>query len=330
MARVLVFVPGFAGTNLNLDFPSFGLSYRVWLWTGSFIGGGFRSLDLGGEYTPPLGAEVRAHHPIEAVYGPFVNWCQRKFAEVYTFGYDWRHRYDAAAGALAAFLTGLVRIGHRVTVVAHSAGGRLTAAASHLISDEDAAGLDRIVTVGTPWKGSYRAVEALMGQATSVRVLAALSAAVSPSWFARELAAVRRVLASMPGLYDLFPSPGLIGLMHYAGAPDPWNPAAWAAGGSPCNAGHLATSHAGADSPQLPKRGVPHLNCYADGEPTAGPLSPGDDFEGCTVLEGFGGDGVVPSESGIVADDIGRVNLVLSGTHTSLCTARGVLAALAE
>lgn len=115
------------------------------------------------------------------------------------YSYDWRGDIAAAGVALADHIRTLGA--RRVSIVAHSMGGLLVRAALHH------RGMDivqRVVTLGTPHRGTLAAVQAIRATYPTVRRLAALD----PRHSAEEL--TERVFHSFSSLYDLLPATGTL------------------------------------------------------------------------------------------------------------------------
>jgi pimeloyl-ACP methyl ester carboxylesterase len=113
--------------------------------------------------------------------------------------YDWRAGIAAAGAELAARIR--QSRAREVALVAHSMGGLLARAALNHAGTER---VRRVVTLGTPHRGTLAAVQALRATYPTVRRLAALD----PAHSAEELTA--RVFHSFPSLYDMLPEAGAL------------------------------------------------------------------------------------------------------------------------
>jgi hypothetical protein len=128
-------------------------------------------------------------------YGRLARRLRRAGYEVVDAAYDWRQSLDALGAALAA----KIRADDATTihVVAHSMGGLVLRAACR----EEAVRrkIARAVMLGTPNHGSFAAVQAFRGDASTVRALATVAHE------GRVESLVRDVFASFAGLTQLLP-----------------------------------------------------------------------------------------------------------------------------
>ncbi len=128
--------------------------------------------------------------------------------EVIPFAYDWRRSVTDAARLLAGEVeSALTRTRQPVRIVAHSMGGLVVRAMIaeqpglwDRICERDGA---RLVLLGTPNRGSYDIVEALLGTATSIQQLALLD-------LEHDTAAIVDIVAKFPGLLELLPGPEVL------------------------------------------------------------------------------------------------------------------------
>jgi pimeloyl-ACP methyl ester carboxylesterase len=112
------------------------------------------------------------------------------------YPFDWRLDLETLA---RGFMRAVQAAGKRkVLVAAHSMGGLVARAALALDKERR---IERLVQIGAPNAGSFAPVQALRAAYPTVRKIAALDHTCS----ADELA--RRVFHSLPGLYQMLPSP---------------------------------------------------------------------------------------------------------------------------
>ena len=178
-------------------------------------------------------ARVAPRGPFPLIYEELVEELRDGLSEdqagpvpVYPFGYDWRMPLDRTEALLASFVDEVIDrtllMKHyrdsefadspRVSLFGHSMGGLVIA--GHL-ERQGAARIDKVVTAGSPFRGSFEAVPAI---ATGTSDLA-------DSGKARE----RRVARITPALYHLLPDiEGAIavddGLEADLFRPDAWQP----------------------------------------------------------------------------------------------------------
>jgi pimeloyl-ACP methyl ester carboxylesterase len=188
--------------------------------------------------------------------------------------YDWRRDIATLGKALAGRIAADGH--HEVGLVGHSMGGLVARAAlTHAAGQQ----VSRLVMLGTPNSGSLGAIQAVRGTYSVVRKLAMLDPHHDAEFLASE------VFSSFPGLYELLPSDGRVGV-------DLFDPAAWPTLGPTPSADVLRAA-----------AGLPRRLAAADGRfhavvgcnrPTATRVSlQDDDFEYEYSLHG---DGTVPIE----------------------------------
>lgn len=328
MARRCIFVPGFLGSNLYLTHAGWGVRFKAWVGVGTFALGGYRALDLDGRRPEAAGIAVDVGDVVTAVYGDFLAWLSERFSTVQTYAYDWRLRLELNSAGIRNLVSTALLEGDDVTIIAHSYGGRLVGHATHGMTEPQRAGIRRIVTVGTPWRGSWQAVESLQGRGLSVNVMTNLAAFSMNNlpWVERRY--IREVLSSFQSLYELFPRHDLINSLQVPGAPDPWNAAAWFAGGLVCNAQKLVDASEFVQGDYHPFPGIPWVNFYGVGKETVGPLDVGTDMDDSRLRYALDGDGVVPVASGNVAAGVSGISLPTTGEHARLCSSGALLGTL--
>lgn len=216
-------IPGFMGSLLDQLFPS-GQRLNVWVNEGILVNPlnwNLLQLNADGDGPGPLagGANIVPNRLWQGYYGRLHD----KLREEYTvvdLPYDWRH----SIAQTATELTQTIRTytgGQDYVLVGHSMGGliaRLIWAQEQGVDRRDK--LKRIVTLGTPHWGSYRAVQLLARLDPTYQQIAnvigilpqVLSVLGLPSTFfgnlvaSQILAILDRVIASWPSVYELFPN----------------------------------------------------------------------------------------------------------------------------
>lgn len=203
----IVFLHGMAGGHLERN------GKRVWLsapalWKGTI------AEELQGALNPA--GHLKLFHRPAAFY-----WRRRGF-RVHEFTYDWRLSLDDAAARLEEFVASLGV--PRVIIAAHSMGGCVACRWSALYPDSAASRVEHAYLFGVPVRGTFSAVEVLLGRF----LLPRLVAAASPLNRKRVLAGLSRACAAMPGLVDLLPDPVL-----FPSAALLFERAHWPEGGAP-------------------------------------------------------------------------------------------------
>jgi len=329
MATTCIFVPGFLGTDLDAANNTLGLSGKVWLGLLTFSRGAYQVLQLDSGIPEILGIEISVRDPVDAVYGDFIEWLRGRHDRLECHGWDWRFGLDSQAGFLSVRIRAAIGRGDKVRLIGHSAGGRLAAIAMNGLFPNELKSVLPLVTIGTPWRGSWRAVEALIGRAESVRIGAHLAAIGNISIPRFERFKIQRCVSSWWGAYELFPSSSLQAELSPAGAPDVWNPASYAGTFQPLDQAKLAAGHAFASRNIRPPAGHGHFNLYSTSEPTVGPFAPGVELLDVGLAYALAGDEVVPVNSAILSPPGSQVDLVVSGSHGRLCSQPSTLAAIA-
>ncbi len=185
----IVYLHGMAGGHLERD------GRKVWLNASSLVRGTVAG-ELSGALNPA--GHIKLFHRPAAIY-----WRRRGF-EVHEFAYDWRLSFDDAAARLREAIAA-IPAGRRLIVAAHSMGGCVACRFSALYPVE-ARRIERAFFFGVPVRGTFSAVEVLLGRFMLPRLVAGAS-------FLRGrkevLAELGTVCSRMPGLIDLLPDPAL-------------------------------------------------------------------------------------------------------------------------
>lgn len=208
MKPPVIVVPGITATDLRDFYPPD--SERVWglPFTKDYRRVGLHPDDLRFEQVEP--AQLRVDGVVGTPYDELVRELRHDLTHdpdeprpVFLFGYDWRQPLESSVDALAAFVEEVVRRtrllphyhragfseGSAVDLVGHSMGGLLIAG---YLRRERRIGVRKVVTMGTPFRGSFEAVIKM------VTGTAALDGG-APSSSEREVARVT------PALYYLLP-----------------------------------------------------------------------------------------------------------------------------
>ena len=192
--RVVYLIPGIMGSQLGLRRAAGEPPDLLWLDPMDLQRGRLMDLSLDAERDGTgrapivsLGAMPYSYLALKLrleVAGFTVRWAD----------YDWRLGIEDNGARLAARIT--AEPARHVHLVGHSLGG-LVARAALAASD---ASIERLVTLGTPHRGSLAALQALRASYITVRRIAQLD----PSRSAEQLA--ESVFASFPSLYQMLPA----------------------------------------------------------------------------------------------------------------------------
>lgn len=209
----VIVVHGIQGSWLKDEYP---VDYQSsTLWTG-VLHRDFKALHLHAlDATVDADARrlVRAHQAIPLVYESLVEEIREELEEihpyVYTFTYDWRKDNRIAAVELGQFVDRVLHIAgvhekgkkpparkpSRVTLIGHSMGGLVIKwYASKVLGPARAAQrIDKIITIAAPYRGSLKAVEALLPGARNLLGF-------------ENKKSMRHAARTMPGIYQLLPT----------------------------------------------------------------------------------------------------------------------------
>ena len=194
---VLYFLPAWMGSTLKVDAQPLWLDMAMLAW------GDFSRLAMDT-------ASVTADGVLESAYRPLLAQLESKH-RVVPFAWDWRRSVLEAGRRLGEALTHELddaRDGKRKLVLrllAHAAGGLVVQAMlsempqvwQRLQQEADC----RLVLLGTPFNGTYAALQLLLGQHRLLTLLDMLDDDVD----AAEAARLQAQLATYPALYELLP-----------------------------------------------------------------------------------------------------------------------------
>lgn len=209
----VIIVHGIQGSWLKDEYP---VNYQdSVLWTGIL------KKDFGSLHLHPLDATVdaeprrlvRAHQAIPLIYESLTEEIREELKEehpyVYVFTYDWRKDNRVAAAELGAFVERVLHIAgvhesgkkppaappKKVTLIGHSMGGLVIKwYATQILGPAKASRtIDQIITLATPYRGSVKAIEALLPGARNL-------------FGVENQKSMRHAARTMPGVYQLLPS----------------------------------------------------------------------------------------------------------------------------
>jgi pimeloyl-ACP methyl ester carboxylesterase len=127
--------------------------------------------------------------------------------------YDWRKDLKTAATSLAANIRANSTAAEPATIVGHSAGGIVAVLAwAQLNASGDTAKVRRIISICTPFQGSYGPLQWLLGISPSIQQLLALSQwgpGAAPTFaFHWSLSFLNELALTWPAFYELYPALG--------------------------------------------------------------------------------------------------------------------------
>ena len=201
-ARIFI-LPGMMGSQLNDRDGHHGL-----LWVdpvGLAIGSDFPALRLtpDGVYDADPGVKIEPAGPVPLIYDKLAFCLMAAFGRSVDYlAYDWRKPISLSGEAVGERIARKVRSDGNVPIVlvAHSLGGLVGAKAIEHLRKKYPSIQKRIkgmVSMGTPWKGSFNGVMAMMAQGDTIEQFALLT-----KWEAQDIA---NICQTFWGLSDTLP-----------------------------------------------------------------------------------------------------------------------------
>lgn len=193
--RCVIYVPGLMGSQLAATRVRPLPDNLLWMDPGDIHLGHLLRLAVPGETLAVAGPVLYGYLPLKFAL-------QAAGYTVRCFAYDWRLSITDTAAGLSALLA--AESAREVSLVAHSMGGLL---ARLVLQGAQGSRVQRLVTLGTPHRGSFAPVQAVRGTYPLVRRLAQ----IDPLHDAETLA--REVFSSFYSLYQMLPrdlSPDLL------------------------------------------------------------------------------------------------------------------------
>ena len=190
-AEPVYILPGIMGTQLGALRAAGAPADLLWLDPQDVIGGALTRLRL------PATAGLVSLGAIPFSYLALQLRLRAGGLNVVMHDYDWRQSLEELATAFAARLRADAAPG--ILIVAHSMGGLI---ARHAMQDPALVRVRRLITLGTPHRGSFGAVQAIRGTYPVVRRLAALDRLHDAEFLAA------RVFSSFPSINQMVPPPG--------------------------------------------------------------------------------------------------------------------------
>lgn len=308
MTDVVLLVPGFAASNLWSLTSDGRIGERLWLSKFDTAWNGIEHLrndDTGN----PIGPEyVVASSALASVYQPFQRLLQVFGVEYFEFAYDWRADVQTNGQRFAGFLQQFRNGTRRVNVVAHSMGGLVAASGLQRIDADLVRYVPRLITLGTPWRGSYQAVNMLTGEHDTARLVAGLAQWGTFTSYREWRKVFARTAATWPGIYDMLPWPEMLAVDNQLPDSDPWRLTWWEGINSAISPFELTSApFRRVTSAPLPP-GVQHHNWRGVWKVTPGPMpKPLGGGEYLNPRDLYG-DGTVPQYSSVAPDGWGSIN----------------------
>jgi len=203
----IIFVHGIQGAWLKNHYP---VNYQDEIyWTG-IMKREFENLQLSvvdSTIDRDFDKFIFAHQAVPFVYESIVNELRQEASKyTYAFTYDWRKDNRLSANMLATFVDLILKkvavhakqegctAPKKVALVGHSMGGLVIKwYVTQILKNKALDVVDKIITIATPYRGSLKAVEALLPGARNFFGLESQKA-------------MRTVSRTLPGVYQLLPS----------------------------------------------------------------------------------------------------------------------------
>jgi len=195
---VIVLLPGMMASSLRMP-KTVGKKGRIWVDYGGMLKGDLKLLGH---------KDLEVEGILDTAYGGFVDFLGQNGYDVMVFPYDWRASHDSQSHLLAAELKKVLKRKPDLNIkfVTHSKGGlvmrRLAMNEPDLYKQLYQHDTFRWIMLGTPWNGSYNAIQSLMGESKTVKNLCTLS------WFGAKRKTLMSVFSQIRGIYELLPTNG--------------------------------------------------------------------------------------------------------------------------
>jgi len=202
----VIFVHGVQGSWLKDEYP---VDYdNEILWTG-ITRKNFDKLHLhhlDARVDRDIERFVMPHQAVPLIYSDLIDEIREEMGEgkyAYVFTYDWRKDNRIAAKELAAFIDRVLTIANthqkgrdkstfrKVTLIGHSMGGLVIKWCSSFFIPPER--IEKIITIATPYRGSLKAIEAILPGARNL-------------FGAEHKKSMRHASRTLPGVYQLLPS----------------------------------------------------------------------------------------------------------------------------
>ncbi len=209
-------VPGFLSATL------FRVSDGVTVWwdPNLLLTGGFNFLRLARDGVSPgapggvaMDFSNIAPTPWDGVVTALTSQLDQTVWELVYWPYDWRLKIEPQAVLLANRIRTDATPAEPATIVGHSMGGLIACLAWKELNTTSQANLvRRVISLGSPFQGSYATIQWLTGTSASVQQIIALGNAVAPALSAIAtqflLPNLNSVALTWPAFYELFPGLG--------------------------------------------------------------------------------------------------------------------------
>lgn len=196
----VILLPGIMGSTLMAVDKNGGES-SVWLSLMSLAFGGLSRLELSPDgKTNKNGETIKPPSIFAGLFrGVMFNYYSLALEALQAepFSYDWRLDVRASARQLANFIRQKF-FGQEVSLVAHSMGGLVARSFIFQYPDLWETMKGRMIMLGTPNRGSFDAVQALIGENRTIKKLDRFD-------IRNDKESLMRVFHSFPGLYHLLP-----------------------------------------------------------------------------------------------------------------------------
>jgi pimeloyl-ACP methyl ester carboxylesterase len=327
--KALIFLPGIAGSRLWTDGWIYGKDL-LWLDWRTFPYRHFRKLELNPDLTENSGKNVWHGGSLEWPYYQFMRWAIDRFEHFSDPGYDWRRPFNTSAGGLASLIRGYGNQGLKVVIVAHSMGGLFASKVLRAHPDLCGTVVTDLVTVGTPFGGSFNAPDAMNASSDVIRAAGLIADGLSAVIAQTQGQLIAKVLCSFPTVYGLIPSPKVISAKTKDGAPDLWNAASYQSASIPIVPAHLAAAAAAIEDRKRLPEDVRWTRIYGTGLACRGPYGEGEHLKDSILYSAYSGDGTVPVESALDTFGGASVEVPVVAEHSALMRSDVVLQAIGE
>jgi len=202
----IIFVHGIQGAWLKNQYP---VDYQDEIyWTGVLVKkfGKLHLSTIDSTVDADIDKFIHPHQAVPLVYESVVEELRDEISpQTYVFTYDWRKDNRLSAERLGEFVENILAkakvhrkrnepVPKKVALIGHSMGGLVIKwYVTQILKEKAKSRIDRIITIATPYRGSLKAVEALIPGARNFFGLEAQKA-------------MRKASRTLPGVYQLLPA----------------------------------------------------------------------------------------------------------------------------
>lgn len=327
---VVFFIPGFAGSHLEIERPYLSGRFRVWLDYANVAAGLWEFLDPTRDGSGIYNGQTDAVQAVDYAYRPLFEFCKTFEVPLIQCPYDWRADPEASGRHVAGQLNVAASFAEEIVVLGHSMGGLVAKWAMAYCPRETLNKIKKVITVGTPWEGSFRAVLSLAGVGETLDMIRLATVIGRGVYGLGSKSRLAKILARCPGALSLLPSKRMLDQFSIGAEDSPWSAENWFDINPEVTEARLERAwYIRKQMPAFPIS-VYHINFRGTRIPTDGPILEGGPDRWRDISAGLLGDGVVPSFSSEIRPSEYGHNRGYSLDHDQAANSMEVLSCLFE